>query len=160
MHFADFPHLQQMQKDLWQWPKSRAAVMVGAGFSLNADPRPGVSAKFPNWHELVRCIFDELHPSDKFGGPEQLQAKDLRFSWKDPLRVASEYEAAFGRRKLDLLIRTSIPDSDYEPGRLHRMLLQLPWADVFTTNYDTLLERTEIAGRSYQPVTKTAELTT
>ena len=38
--------------------------------------------------------------------------------------------------------------------------MQLPWSDVFTTNYDTLLERTEIVGRTYQPVTKASELTT
>ena len=29
-----------------------------------------------------------------------------------------------------------------EPGDLHHRLLALPWADVFTTNWDTLLERT------------------
>ena len=32
--------------------------------------------------------------------------------------------------------------------------------DVFTTNYDTLLERTEVTGRSYQPVTTIGDLTT
>jgi hypothetical protein len=40
------------------------------------------------------------------------------------------------------------------------LLLQLPWVDVFTTNYDTLLERTEIPGRTYHPVTKSSQLTT
>ena len=39
------------------------------------------------------------------------------------------------------------------------MLLELPWVDVFTTNYDTLLERTEIFGQTYQTVTKSSELT-
>ena len=76
------------------------------------------------------------------------------------MRIASEYEATFGKRKLDLLIRDIVPDTDFAPGRLHKYLLQLPWADVFTTNYDTLLERTEVFGRTYQPVLKPSELTT
>ncbi|MDD4349210.1 MAG: SIR2 family protein [Opitutales bacterium] len=38
--------------------------------------------------------------------------------------------------------------------------MKLPWTDVFTTNYDTLLERTEIDERSYQPVVNACELTT
>jgi hypothetical protein len=61
---------------------------------------------------------------------------------------------------LDLLISTLNPDADHQPGRLHKLLLELPWADVFTTNYDTLLERTDVPGRTYQPVTKIAQLTT
>src|SRR5207249_2970550 len=40
------------------------------------------------------------------------------------------------------------------------LLLELPWADVFTTNYDTLLERTEVPGRNYQIVSTPNELTT
>jgi hypothetical protein len=40
------------------------------------------------------------------------------------------------------LIREIVPDEDYEPGDNHRRQLRLPWRDVFTTNWDTLLERT------------------
>ena len=63
-------------------------------------------------------------------------------------------------RKLELLIRTKNPDSEHLPSALHTLLLQLPWKDVFTTNYDTLLERTEVPGRAYQPVTTSDDLTT
>ncbi|NQT92849.1 MAG: SIR2 family protein, partial [Lentisphaerae bacterium] len=46
----------------------------------------------------------------------------------------------------------SIRDEDYRPGPLHRILLSLPWSDVFTTNYDTLLERarTSVHERNYE----------
>lgn len=30
----------------------------------------------------------------------------------------------------------------FVPGELHKQLLKFPWIDVFTTNYDTLLEQT------------------
>jgi SIR2-like protein len=128
--------------------------MVGSGFSLNAEPLPGVKTTFPTWRQLAESMFEELHPFEPAGTPKKLEAR------AHPLQIASEYEAAFGRRKLDLLLLAHIPDSDYKPGRLHHLLLQLPWADVFTTNYDTLLERTEVDGRTYQPVTKANELTT
>jgi len=61
MNFPDLPHLRQLQKDLWQWPKSRAAVVVGAGFSLNAEPLDGVNTRFSTWRQLVLAMFDKLH---------------------------------------------------------------------------------------------------
>jgi hypothetical protein len=105
-------------------------------------------------------MFQELHPPTSGETPDQVQARYERFKSANALRIASEYEAAFGRRKLNLLIQSQNPDADHQPSNLHRMLMELPWADVFTTNYDTLLERTEVPGRSYQPVTKAEELTT
>jgi hypothetical protein len=77
-----------------------------------------------------------------------------------PLRLASEYEAAFMRAALDDLLLNSIADNGYRPGNLHRMLLSLPWADVFTTNYDTLLERTRpfIHDRKYDLVLDTPDI--
>ena len=108
--------------------------MVGAGLSLNAEPLPGVKKRFPTWRELTHSMFEELHPSLPDEAPRE---RELRFNRANPLRIASEYEAAFGRRKLDHLVRTENPDSDYRPGMLHHLLLELPWADVFTTNYDT-----------------------
>src|SRR5689334_10353772 len=80
MDFPDLPHLKQLQKDLWQWPKSRAAVMVGAGLSLNAEPLPGVTTHFPTWRQLVRCMFDELHPCLPGETPEQTQSREENFN--------------------------------------------------------------------------------
>jgi NAD-dependent SIR2 family protein deacetylase len=130
--------------------------MVGAGFSLNAEPLAGTHSRFPDWRELARAMFDGLPPR----ASDTEESCERRFNSASPLRIASEYEAEFGPRKLELLIRERIPNLDYQPGELHRLLLQLPWADVFTTNYDTLLERTEVNGRAYQPVARPSELTT
>lgn len=159
MNFPDLGHLRQLQRDLWSWPKARATVLVGAGLSLNADALPGVTARFSTWRQLARAMFDELHPTRPNETAQKAAARETRFNSSDPLRLASEYEAAFDRRKLEVLIRGRNPDSDYEPGLLHKLLLELPWADVFTTNYDTLLERTEVRGRAYQLVVKPDDLT-
>jgi hypothetical protein len=44
--------------------------------------------------------------------------------------------------ELNKFIEAKINDDKYSPGELHKKLLSLNWRDVFTTNYDTLLERT------------------
>ena len=132
--------------------------MVGAGFSLNATPHAGVTAKFPTWRELSRAMFDEMHPAAPTETPADEKTREERFNRASPLRIASEYEAALGREKLNRLIREQNPDSDFQPGPLHHLLLELPWADVFTTNYDTLLERADVPGRNYQAVLKADEL--
>ena len=76
------------------------------------------------------------------------------------LNLAEQDHAAFGRRALDDLLRQEIPDEVYEPSSLHRQLLTLPWRDVFTTNYDTLLERarTSVTLKHYDVVTKKEDL--
>lgn len=58
------------------------------------------------------------------------------------LRLAQEYQALHGRDGLDRLIRQLVTDDQWEPSRLHRKLIELPWCDILTTNWDTLLERT------------------
>jgi len=116
------PYLDEIAERLWS---GHAAVMVGAGFSKNANPA------FPDWPRLGDIFYGKVHgkaPSDKE-------------RYLNPLKLADEVQAAFGRSALDQLIRLHIPDMDYEPSPLHVRLLELPWADVFTTNYDTLLER-------------------
>ncbi len=158
----DFPdHIQylQLQKDLWRTPSSRVAVMVGAGLSLNSRPSPGVSTHFPTWRQLARVFFDHLNPPSPTETEEQKAERERQFIGSSALTLASEYQAVFDRGKLESLLRAAIPDSDHEPGDIHNLLLELPWEDVFTTNYDTLLEGTEVRDRAYQLVTTVNELT-
>jgi len=70
------------------------------------------------------------------------------------LRLAEEVQAAIGRPALENLLCSNIPDLNIEPSGLHVELLELPWVDVFTTNYDTLLERAsaKVVNRRYEPV--------
>lgn len=156
MDFPDLPYLIDIQQALWQWPRSRASLLVGAGMSFNAEPLAGVTSNFPTWSQLVKAMFDEVYPPQP---NENAQQREQRFSGLNALTLASEYEATFGRQKLERLIKSQIPDMEHLPGKLHKLLLQLPWVDVFTTNYDTLLERTEIYEKAYQPVIKASELT-
>ena len=122
------PYLDEIADRLWS---KNAAVMVGAGFSRNAKPVVSASASFPSWNELGDSFFKKLH-----GRSPGKKARYLNL-----LKLAEQVEAAFGRPALDDLLRREVPDLTYEPSPLHSKLLNLPWQDVFTTNYDTLLER-------------------
>jgi DNA-binding transcriptional MerR regulator len=116
------PYLNEIAERLWS---GHATVMVGAGFSKNAHE------SFPNWDQLGNIFYKKIHNKEPEGHQHYLNI----------LKLANEVQAAFGRPALDQLLRSSIPDKEYEPSSSHVKLLELPWNDVFTTNYDTLLER-------------------
>ena len=129
--------------------------------SLNARPPVPRTSTFPTWSDLARTIVDHLY-AEQAGGPADHREEALAQASATSgfLRLAQEYEAAFGRDALDRLIVESVPDLQFEPGDLHVQLLLLPWADVFTTNWDTLLERaaTRVVDRHYDLVRAPAEI--
>lgn len=163
--FPDLHHFEQIRQRLWCGREfGQAAVMVGAGFSRNAEKIAPSTPDFPLWFDLASSIYDELYPKTQWQNlsDEQRKANDKakERALANPLALASEYEVTFGSPALqDLLIR-SIPDHQYNSGRLHKLMMSLPWSDVFTTNYDTLLERTRpfIHERKYDLICTTADI--
>ena len=159
--FPDLHHFEQIRQRLWCGREfGQAAVMVGAGFSRNAEKIAPNTPNFPLWSDLASDIYDELYPQIQLQTLTDDQGKAKERAIANPLALASEYEVIFGSPALqDLLIR-SIPDGQYNPGRLHKLLMSLPWSDVFTTNYDTLLERTRpfIHDRKYDLICTTADI--
>jgi len=137
----DFPALQQVEKALWKQGKTRgAAVFVGAGFSRNADLSHEGAALPPLWSDLASAMEARL---DNRG--DRL---------RDPLRTAEEFRAVLGQAALEGLIRELVPDDQWTPGALHKKLVALPWVDILTTNWDTLLERASATtlGQTYETV--------
>ncbi len=123
------PYLDEIALRLWS---ENAAVMIGAGFSRNAISANPRTESFPSWKGLGDKFYEKLHGKSPSGD----DAKYLSL-----LKLAEQVESVFGRPALNDLLRSTIPDLSYEPSPLHSQLLSLPWKDVFTTNYDTLLER-------------------
>lgn len=109
--------------------EGKAAAMIGAGFSKNA--RMPETAEMKDWNTLGVEFYTRL-----YGEPTE---KELRF--QNPINLATQVEASFGRHELDDMIQQSLPDDVIVPSRLYVDLLNLGWHDIFTTNYDTLLER-------------------
>ncbi|MCC5841819.1 MAG: SIR2 family protein [Opitutales bacterium] len=136
------PYLNEIADRLWA---ERAVVMVGAGFSKNAGNG------FPDWNQLGDLFYEKSHGVKP--APEKQKYMNV-------LRLAEEVQAAIGRPALENLLRSNIPDLTIEPSDLHAELLELPWVDVFTTNYDTLLERAsaKVVALRYEPVVNKEDL--
>lgn len=105
-------------------------AFVGAGFSMNAEIPNNVSMK--TWAQLREVFLDKLYPNN-----EEYKKNDAN----DVVRLSSLIDAQFGHNELDNILEEALPDQLIQPGRLHRLLVQLPWKDILTTNYDTLVER-------------------
>ncbi|MGO8714412.1 MAG: anti-phage defense-associated sirtuin Dsr2 [Smithella sp.] len=125
------PYFYEIAERLWS---GHATIMVGAGFSRNAKKSDPTKKDFPTWNQLGNIFYKKIYG----------QCPDEKQHYLNVLKLAGEVQAAFGRPVLEHILRQEIPDEDHEPSDLHKKLLELPWSDVFTTNYDTLLERTRV----------------
>lgn len=123
----------------------KASLMVGAGFSKNAISKGTKNTQPPNWNELADRMYCELYPELPDMDEKQKKAwekqRTIKTSGKNVTKLAEEYIVNFDRNKINHLIENSIADDLFLPGELHKRLLKLAWGDIFTTNYDTLLER-------------------
>ena len=157
-HFQDQSHIDQVRDALWRKGGNGASVMVGSGLSRCAvSVRPNATLA-PMLSDLALEIHERLYPGGIVGGP---QAEGLDATGGDRiLSLAQEYETAFERVHLHQLLLDLLRDDDLKPGETHSRLLQLPWRDVFTTNWDTLLERTrpQVLDRAYSVVRDIKEI--
>lgn len=130
--------------------QGHAALMVGAGFSKNAKKITATDKRFLDWKELSDLFYASLYGED--GGPGK--------EYCSSLRLAQEVETISGRPRLDSILKEAAPDLDYAPTELYTRLMDLPWKDVFTTNYDTLLERAAdaVTSRRYHVVASQEDL--
>ena len=135
-NLPDYSALKQLAAALWQQNNAYhgAAVMIGAGFSRSSASTGDLNRKLPLWNDLSSILAKDLGAS----------------SSSDPLRLAEEYCAYFGKQALHDLVIREINDAAWVPGELYKSLLELPWSEVLTTNWDTLLERASM--EVHQPV--------
>lgn len=162
-YLPDQPHIDRIRNDLWQGrPYGQAAVMVGAGFSLNARPAATTTRRFPSLSDLAKSLIDALYPRTCCTAGEREHAEKQSCATSGILRLAEEFQAAFGRGALESLLLKEIPDLEFEPGPVHKLLLKLPWSDVLTTNYDTMLERAcvGLVDRKYDVVRTISDIPT
>lgn len=121
-------YLNDIAERLWN---NQASLFVGAGFSKNARLQTGAKLP-PNWDELGDLFFEKSR--------NRKPNKNDR-AYANVLRLAEDVENICDRQTLIDIIRSAINDDLLSPSDTHMQLLALPWQDVYTTNYDTLLER-------------------
>ena len=155
MTFPDQSHISMVRDALHRRSGNGASVMVGSGFSRNADRIIRSAKEMPRWHDLVNHFYDALYPP----GSATRDGTNHRPA-TDNVRIAQEYQAAFGRSALHDALRRLVPDTEHIPGPEHRRLLKLPWRDIYTTNWDTLLERaqSQVSEQHYSTATSVEEI--
>lgn len=128
------------------------SVLVGSGFSKNAKPISNqIKTKFPDWEELKKVYCSNIHS-------KHIDAEELEIA--DVLEIADIIVRLKDRKTLEDITIDAIPDNDYMPSELYYKLLQLSWIDIFSTNFDTLLEKTnnDIKVRKYQNIISKEDL--
>ena len=155
MTFPDQSHINRVRDALYQRSGNGASVMVGSGFSRNAERIILNLNEMPTWRVLSDLLNDALYPQD-----DPSQHGNTPMPALDNMTVAQEYEIAFGRTNLHDVLRRLVPDNGYGPGDAHRRLLKLPWRDIYSTNWDTLLERSrdQVPDHRYSVVTSVEEI--
>lgn len=121
----DSVHYNAIRKAL---ANGNAAVMVGAGFSRNAENGDSLAL----WQDIAKELWRELNPQE---------SKFTDYSPINMTQLGEQYARVFSKPALEEVLKRLIPDDRVRPGVLHEQLLKLPWSEIFTTNYDTLLER-------------------
>ena len=124
--------IAEIRRQLWL---GHASLMVGSGFSRNADRTTPATQLPPDWAQLSSAFASKLYCSLEGSDKNKIIQR------KNVLQLAQEFEVAFQRPALNALLKDLIQDDNLLPGSMYVDMLELPWADIFTTNYDTLLER-------------------
>ena len=79
---------------------NHAAVMIGAGFSKNADKISSTDKWFKNWNELSDMFYETVYGN---AGPGK--------EYNSSLRLAQEVEITVGRPKLENILKEAVPFS-------------------------------------------------
>jgi hypothetical protein len=118
-----------------QFGRGNGVLFVGAGLSR--------AAGLPDWAGLIGELRSEMPdcPPDA--------------SYQD---VASYYEIEFGRNRLVQRIREKLDTLNLRPTAVHRLLCEIQFSLIVTTNFDDLLEQTfRSEGRPFNTVTRSLD---
>lgn len=97
----------------------KASLFIGSGISRKAG--------YANWQDILRECAEEI-------GLEVDKENDL-------ITLAEYYVRDKLRTKINQTIAEYFDDSKGNPVEVHRIISTLPISSIWTTNYDTLLER-------------------
>lgn len=110
----------------------KLVLFVGAGLSMQCPPVAAHDKGFPSWGELVEIVAEQFD-ADVVNAADFRSAPTVFF---DYVRALDDGEA-----KLKAALRSALDSSRVSVAPAHTVLARLPWAEVWTTNYDDILER-------------------
>ena len=108
--FSDIANVLHIREALYRHKAlGSASIMVGAGFSRNADAISSAARPMPNWSQMAAALCKPLHPTSPAMHDSALREAAATSGF---LRMAQEYKSAFGASSLNHAIRDLVPDMD------------------------------------------------
>lgn len=131
----------------------RSILFAGAGVS-QAVVRKGdkwVSHYLPTWGKLLVVLLDTAVRVGHLGSAESAKLKRALEAGKY-LFVAETVRRVLGPREFDEAIESIFRSEALRPSKRHKLITEIPFAGVITTNYDKLLESAYAQGGHIPPV--------
>jgi hypothetical protein len=100
------------------------SIFVGAGLSIGAG--------LPSWNGLAKLIANQI--GFEWPNDDNVTSDTL-------LSIAQYYENAYGRNSLIRYLQVQLDDTTKHPTDVHSVLTSIPVYEIFTTNYDSILEK-------------------
>jgi hypothetical protein len=119
----------------------RCALFVGAGLSVGAG--------LPDWKKLLGSMITDVESEDESGGAGA-ELRRLVVAGK-LLEVADHCRQRLGERRYLELLGEQLRGGSGDIPEAHRIITELPFNALVTTNYDKLFERAYDKCRGYLP---------
>jgi hypothetical protein len=128
-------------------------VFLGAGLSFGAARTRGRfdfegdgfddGGPFPSWDGLIARMLQELRGLQDLG--DRTEELSGFFASHDALDCAQLFKQLVGEANFTAFLRRQFSSPHAAPTPSHRALVKLPLTELFTTNYDTLIESAFLA---------------
>jgi SIR2-like domain len=130
---------------------ARVLIFLGAGLSFGVGrylgrasferPQPYDDDRFPSWPDLIERMRRRVVADTD--DPHEATAFDSFFEHNDYPDCAQLFRATVGRSEYHAFLESQFGTSAEDEGNLtasHEALVRLPVRELFTTNYDQLIE--------------------
>ncbi|MBA2266243.1 MAG: SIR2 family protein [Chloroflexi bacterium] len=130
---------------------ARVLIFLGAGLSFGVGrylgrasferPQPYDDDRFPSWPDLIERMKRRVLADTE--DPHEATAVESFFGHNDYLDCAQLFRATVGRNEYHAFLESQFGTSAEDEERLtasHEALVRLPVRELFTTNYDQLIE--------------------
>lgn len=112
--------------------EKRGGLFVGAGLSKGVG--------LPDWYQLLEELIERVKVQIPKSDDYAAQCKDLLKSPANYLTLAQELREKLGTDEFNKYIRERFVDKRPEPNDVFKLLIELPYNFIITTNYDYLIE--------------------